>query len=131
MDQKQSERTFFITGAILAGLAVAIGAFGAHGAKKILSPEALIWLEKAARYEMYHALALFPVAWALRVWPGQAKWLVAAGTMFIIGTVLFSGSLYTMAFTGINLGYVTPAGGVAYMLGWIALAVAAWKSKED
>ena len=130
INKQQSERIFFVVGALLAGLAVAVGSFSAHGAVKMLSADAVRWLEKGARYEMYHALALFPVAWAPTYWPQQAKTLKAAGWLFIAGTALFSGSLYLMAFTGINLGYVTPTGGVAYMLGWIALAVAAWKSQD-
>ncbi len=127
MTNKQSERIFFIAGALLAGLAVAVGSFSAHGAVKMLSEDAVRWLAKGARYEMYHALALFPVVWALTYWPQQAKTLKIAGWLFIAGTALFAGSLYLMAFTGISLGYVTPAGGISYMLGWIALAVAAWK----
>ncbi|HIE57625.1 MAG TPA: DUF423 domain-containing protein [Anaerolineales bacterium] len=129
MTPKQTERIFFIAGALLAGLAVAIGSYSAHGATKMLSENAVRYLAKGARYEMYHALALFPVVWALTYWPGQAKMLQAAGWFFIAGSVLFAGSLYLMAFTSLHLGYITPAGGVTYMLGWIALAAAAWKNK--
>jgi len=118
---------FFRTGSILAGLAVGAGAYSAHGATKTLSVDAVRWISKAARYQMYHALALFAVAWALTEWGKRAKLLNASGWLFIAGTVLFSGSLYLMAFTGIDLGYVTPAGGVAYMLAWIALAAATWE----
>lgn len=119
------ERLFFSLGAWLAALSVGIGAFGAHGATKFMEEEQLIWLAKGARYQMYHALALFAVAWALTYWVGQAKLLKASGWLFVAGTLLFSVSLYLMAFTGINLGYVTPVGGIAYVLGWIGLAEAA------
>jgi uncharacterized membrane protein YgdD (TMEM256/DUF423 family) len=121
------ERIFFILGSLLAGLSVAAGSFGAHGATKFMSAEQLIWMEKAARYNMYHALALLGVAWALTRWASQAGLLNAAGWSFVVGIVLFSGSLYIMAFTPLRLGYITPAGGVAFVLGWILLAIAAWQ----
>jgi len=76
---------------------------------------------------MYHALALFAVAWALTRWASQTGLLNTAGWSFIVGVVLFSGSLYIMAFTSLRLGYITPAGGMAFILGWILLAIAAWK----
>jgi len=120
------ERFFFRAGALLAGIAVGAGAYSAHGATKMLSEDAVRWISKAARYEMYHALALLAVAWALTQWVEKAKLLKTAGWLFLAGTLFFSGSLYLMAFTGIDLGYVTPAGGVAYMLGWILLAAATW-----
>ena len=123
------DRIFFILGSILAGGAVATGAFGAHGLQKMVGPEQLVTWEKAAQYQMYHALALFVVAWALTHWPKQAKLLTTSGWFFVAGTVLFSGSLYLMVLTAMNLGYVTPAGGVAYVLGWIGLTVAAWRAK--
>ncbi len=119
------ERLFFSLGAWLAALSVGIGAFGAHGATKFMGEEQLLWLAKGARYQMYHALALFAVAWALTYWVNQTKLLKASGWLFVAGTLLFSASLYIMAFTGINLGYITPVGGIAYVLGWIGLAEAA------
>lgn len=119
------QRLFFSLGAWLAALSVGMGAYGAHGATKFMSDEQLIWVEKGARYQMYHALALFAVAWALTYWVKQAKLLKASGWLFVAGTLFFSFSLYIMAFTGIDLGYVTPLGGVAYGLGWIGLAEAA------
>jgi len=119
------QRLFFSIGAWLGGLSVAIGAYGAHGATHYMNADQLRWIAKGARYQMYHALALLAVAWALTYWTRQAKLLKAAGWLFIAGTVFFAGSLYLMAFTGIDLGYVTPTGGVAYMLGWVALAEAA------
>ncbi len=119
------ERLFFTLGAWLAAISVGIGAFGAHGATKFMGQEQLLWLAKGARYQMYHALALFAVAWALTYWVKQTKLLNASGWLFVAGTLLFSVSLYIMAFTGVNLGYVTPVGGIAYVLGWIGLAEAA------
>ena len=119
------ERLFFSLGAWLAALSVGIGAFGAHGATKFMGEEQLLWLAKGARYQMYHALALFAVAWALTYWVNQTKMLKASGWLFVAGTLFFSASLYIMAFTGIDLGYATPIGGIAYVLGWIGLAEAA------
>ena len=77
---------------------------------------------------MYHALALLAVAWACARWP--SAWASAAGWLFMTGTVLFSGSLYLLAFTGVRaLGAITPFGGLAFILGWLALAWAAWTAR--
>ena len=122
---------FFSLGAILAGLAVAFGAFGAHGLEKMVTPERLMTWEKGVRYQMYHALALFIISWALVQYPEQAKTLINAAWAFIIGIIFFSGSLYFLVLTGtlklgpINLGYITPLGGVAFVLGWFWLVMAA------
>jgi uncharacterized membrane protein YgdD (TMEM256/DUF423 family) len=122
------ERAFFALGAISAGLAVALGAFAAHGLRGRLSPEALTIFETGARYHMYHALALLAVAWAAARWPGAAT--TAAGWLFVAGTVLFSGSLYLLAVTGVRaLGAITPFGGLAFILGWVALAWTAWAGR--
>ena len=85
-------------------------------------------MEKAARYNMYHALAMLVVACTLTQWPGQVSLLSWAGWLFTIGIVLFSGSLYVMAFSSLRLGLVTPLGGITFILGWILMAIAAWKS---
>jgi uncharacterized membrane protein YgdD (TMEM256/DUF423 family) len=119
--------TFFSIGAILAAISVSLGAFAAHAATKFMTEQQLGWMEKAARYNMYHALALFAVAWALTRWTSQMGLINAAGWSFVVGVALFSGSLYIMAFTPLRLGYITPLGGVAFILGWILLAIAAWK----
>jgi uncharacterized membrane protein YgdD (TMEM256/DUF423 family) len=119
--------TFFIIGSLLASFSVALGAFAAHGAAKFMSEQQLGWMEKAARYNMYHALALFVVAWALTRWTSQVGLLNTAGWSFIAGVALFSGSLYIMAFSNLRLGYITPVGGIAFILGWTLLAIAAWK----
>jgi uncharacterized membrane protein YgdD (TMEM256/DUF423 family) len=113
----------FVTLAALSGLiAVAAGAFGAHALRERLSPEYLAVFETAARYQMYHALALLAVAWASTRWPGSlVQW---SGWLFIIGTVLFSGTLYALALSGVRwLGAITPFGGLAFMAGWLCLAL--------
>ena len=109
-------------------LAVAAGAFGAHGLRARLSPESLAIFETAARYQMYHALGLIAAGWAAARWPGALPhW---AGWLFLAGTVLFSGSLYALALTGTRwLGAITPLGGVAFLAGWLCLALSAAMSK--
>ena len=118
------DRTFLALGAISAAISVAAGAFGAHALRARLSPDLLAIFETGARYEMYHAIGLALAAWAAARFPGAAPaW---AGWLFVLGTVLFSGSLYALALSGVRaLGAVTPFGGVAFIAGWIALAVAA------
>jgi len=118
------DRVFFALGALSALLAVAAGAFGAHALRNRLVPDTLIVFETGARYHMYHALGLLAAAWAAARWPGGAT--TAAGWLFVAGTVIFSGSLYLLSFTGQRwLGAVTPLGGLAFILGWAALAWAA------
>jgi uncharacterized membrane protein YgdD (TMEM256/DUF423 family) len=115
------ERTFFVLGAVLAGLAVAAGAFGAHGLRDRLAPDMLAVFETGARYQMYHALALVACAWAVGRWPGG--FAAAAGWCFVVGVLLFSGSLYVLSTTGVRwLGAITPFGGVAFLVGWGLLA---------
>ena len=122
------ERTFAALGALSAAIAVAAGAFGAHALKGHLSPEDLSVFETGARYQMYHALALLAVAWAATRWPGSA--VHAAGWLFVIGTLLFSGSLYALALSGVRwLGAITPLGGLAFLAGWVCLALGAWRGK--
>lgn len=117
-----------LVGALSGLVAVAAGAFGAHALRERLDPSLLAVFETGARYQMFHALALLAVGqWrATRDAPGlsQAAWGFAAGT------VLFSGSLYALALSGVRaFGAVTPLGGVAFLLGWIALARAAWAAR--
>ena len=115
------DRSFALLGSVFAFLAVAAGAFGAHALGGTLSHEALATFETAARYQMYHALALLAAAWVADRWPGPAA--LAAGWLFAAGTVVFSGSLYLLSFTGARwLGAVTPLGGVAFLAGWFSLA---------
>ena len=120
------DRVFGVVGAASAFLAVAAGAFGAHALRTRLAPDLLAAFETAARYQMYHALALLFAAWAATRWPlGPVR---AAGWLFVVGTVVFSGSLYLLALTGVRgFGAVTPLGGLALLAGWLALAVGVWK----
>lgn len=118
------EKSFVVLGALSGFIAVGAGAFGAHALKARLAPDLLAVFETGARYQMFHALALLAAGWATVRYPGAAASL--AGWLFVAGTVLFSGSLYAMAFTGVRgLGAVTPVGGVAFLGGWLALAWAA------
>ena len=105
-------------------LAVAAGAFGAHALRARITPEHLAIFETGARYQIYHALALLAVAWAVSRWPGSL--LVYAGWLFVAGSVVFSGSLYLLALTGARWwGAVTPIGGVAFLAGWLCLVLTA------
>jgi uncharacterized membrane protein YgdD (TMEM256/DUF423 family) len=118
------DRTFLLFGAVAAFLAVTLGAFGAHGLRGRLSPEMLAVFETGVRYHMYHALALILVALVMGRMSG---WLIqTAGWCFVAGIVLFSGSLYALALSGVTiLGAVTPIGGLAFLVGWACLAFAA------
>jgi len=116
------DRFIFGTGTTMAAIAVATGAFGAHVLKQHISPEMLEVFTTGSRYEMYHALALLAVAWAYRQWANPLVRL--SGWFFIIGIVLFSGSLYLLALLNISwLGFITPFGGLSFLLGWLLLAV--------
>ena len=118
------ERLFFIFGAAFGLLGVALGAFGAHALKETLAPDMLANFETGVRYQMYHAMALLAVAWAVTRWPGGLT--TAAGWLFVAGIVIFSGSLYLLSITGVRwLGAITPIGGVAMIAGWVCLIVAA------
>lgn len=112
---------FIGLGACLALVAVAAGAFGAHGLRARVDPAMLAVFETAARYQMYHALALLAVGGACLVKPSRAA--VLAGWLFVAGIVVFSGSLYLLVLTGVRaLGAITPIGGLAFMAGWACLA---------
>ena len=117
-------------GAMSALLAVAAGAFGAHALRGRLASDLLEVFETAARYQMYHALALLVVGLVLsRASAGGGAWLGAAGWLFLAGTLLFSGSLYALALSGARwLGAVTPLGGLAFLAGWAALALGVWRA---
>jgi uncharacterized membrane protein YgdD (TMEM256/DUF423 family) len=116
-------------GALFAGLGVAAGALGAHTLSERLLPERLETFETAVRYQMYHALGLFAVAWVLSRWPQSNTLLTASGWLFVAGIVLFSGSLYGLALSAPRwLGAVAPIGGVVFVLGWLALLIAAIRS---
>lgn len=117
-------RTFLAIGALAGLTGVALGAFGAHGLRGRLSPEMLAVFETGVRYQLYHALVLVALS---ALGPRPNGWsIVWAGWLFASGIVLFSGSLYLLALTGVRgLGAITPLGGVAFLLGWGLLAFAA------
>lgn len=121
---------WLVLGALSGLVSVAAGAFGAHALKQRLPPDLLAIFETGARYQMYHALALVLVgvlAWRSEL-PGRlAAPLQLAGGGFLVGTLLFSGSLYILALSGQRwLGAITPLGGLAFLAGWLALAWAGW-----
>ena len=110
-------------GGILGFLGVAFGAFGAHALRARLSPEMLGVFETGVRYQMYHTLAMLIVAAAIGH-IGNARLLTVAGWSFFGGVLLFSGSLYTLALTGVtSLGAITPIGGLLFLIGWACLVV--------
>jgi uncharacterized membrane protein YgdD (TMEM256/DUF423 family) len=114
------ERFFFSAASIIAFLGVALGAFAAHSLKSRLTPDMLDIFEVGVRYQMYHAFGLFVVAWASSHWPESN--FNPAGWSFIVGIIIFSGSLYLLSLTGIRwLGAITPAGGIAFLIGWAIL----------
>ncbi len=120
-------RRFLILAALAGALSVALGAFAAHGLKPRLDAHLLANWETGVRYQFYHVFALMAAAWLADRLPEykSARW---SGWLFLIGMVLFSGSLYVMALTGLRwLGMITPFGGVAFIAGWILLALAARK----
>ena len=118
------DKNFLLIAALSGFLAVGLGAFGAHGLRSRLSPDMLAVFETGVRYQMYHSLAIALVGLML---PRLSGWLVsAAGWLFVAGILLFSGSLYALALTGVTfLGAITPIGGLAFLLGWACLALAA------
>lgn len=122
-------RIFLTIAAILGGTSVAAGAFAAHALRERLSDRALQIFETAARYQMYHALALLLVALLLSQAVSSPA-LVIAGWAFIVGIAIFSGSLYALSLTDMKLlGAITPLGGLALIAGWGAVAIAAFKFK--
>ena len=120
---------FIIAGAVNAAIAVALGAFGAHALKEKLSEHYLAIWETAVQYQMFHALAL--IAIGILMSPtlfGSVTQLSWAGNLILAGIIIFSGSLYVLSLTGIGiLGAITPIGGVAFIVGWIMLIIAAIK----
>lgn len=128
------QKIFLISGALLGGLAVILGAFGAHALKAKLSPESLQIFETGVRYQFYHALALLLVA--LLSDKMNSSSMNFTGYFFIAGVILFSGSIYLLAtreILGIDswksfLGPITPLGGLCFVVGWILLLIAAIKN---
>lgn len=121
-------RLLLAVGAVSGAIAVATGAFGAHGLVSLVTPERLATFRTGASYHLAHALAVVLAALVAAHVPGRA--VRAAGWLFIAGTVLFSGSLYALVLLDLPvLGAVTPLGGVAFIAGWLALAFGAGKGK--
>ena len=117
---------WFGTGAALAAVGVALGAFGAHGLRSRVSPDMVAAWETGVRYHLVHALGLLAVAWAVERWPPAG----VAGWLFVAGTVIFSGTLYLLVLTGQRwLGAVTPLGGLAFIAGWLVLAWTAFRAR--
>lgn len=121
-------RPLLLLGSLFAFFGVALGAFGAHGLRTILSPEYLLVFETAVRYHMYHSLAILFCAVAAGPLPAA----VTAGRLFGLGILLFSGSLYALTMTGISwFGMITPLGGVSFLAGWGWLFAAAFKMNKE
>lgn len=119
------ERTFFVLGCLGACLGVGAGAFGAHALKGRLSAEMLAVYQTGVQYQLVHALGLIAAAWMTAREPALATQL--AGWLFVAGIVLFSGSLYVLATSGVRtFGIITPLGGVALLVGWLCLAWGGW-----
>jgi uncharacterized membrane protein YgdD (TMEM256/DUF423 family) len=118
-------RFFFLIGAVLAGVGVAAGAFGAHGLEGRVTPDRLETFHTAVTYQMYHALALLAVGWAAQ---GGSALVHGAGYCFVAGIVVFSGSLYLLVLTDTSwLGAVTPIGGTFFLAGWGLFAWGVWQ----
>lgn len=119
-------RTAWVSGSISACIGVAAGAFGAHALKSVVPPELLAVYETGVRYQLLHAVALLAVGLAAEIRP-EGRWALPTW-LFVAGTVLFSGSLYILALTGIRwLGAVTPLGGLCFLGGWLAVAAIGWR----
>ncbi len=123
------DRLFLTLGALSAFVAVAAGAFGAHALRDRLSAEMLQVFQTGVTYQMYHAMALLAVGILLARFSADGSvWLSGAGWLFVAGTVLFSGSLYALSLSGTTwLGAIAPLGGVAFLLGWLCLAIGLWR----
>jgi uncharacterized membrane protein YgdD (TMEM256/DUF423 family) len=119
------DRLFIAIGALSGCLAVAAGAFGAHALRSRLAADMLDVFQTGVTYQMYHALALLGVGLLLARFSTEGStWLTVSGWMFVAGSILFSGSLYLLALSGTTWpGAITPLGGVAFLIGWLALAV--------
>lgn len=129
------QKMFLLLGTVLAGLAVALGAFGAHGLKKLVGPETVSSYQTGVQYQMYHAFALILVGILIERWM-NSQLLHTAGWLFAGGILLFSGSLYFLASlkamnkVGVSgIGLITPIGGLLFIAGWIFVLLAILKNK--
>lgn len=114
-------RLFFLCGTLLAGMSVIMGAWGAH--TDVFDEVQTLWIDKAVRYQMFHSLALICTSLVMATQKKVSLLAILAGCCFLAGVVLFSGSLYFMAVSSVDAGYVTPAGGVLFLAGWLLLAL--------
>jgi uncharacterized membrane protein YgdD (TMEM256/DUF423 family) len=122
------KRSFLLLGSLFAFFGVALGAFGAHGLKQFLPPESIVVFETAVRYQMYHAFGILAVALLADAHPRMAL----AGRLFGFGILLFSGSLYVLAVTGLRtFGFITPIGGFCFLAGWLIFFSAAFKMQKE
>jgi len=123
-------RNIILLAALSGFLSVAIGAFAAHGLKQVFTHQQLLWVDTAVKYQMFHGGVLLILGFVLKKWPNWQliQW---AALSFLVGILLFSGSLYIMAATQIKaLGMITPIGGLAMLAGWLCLMLAALKQPE-
>ncbi|MDG1581200.1 DUF423 domain-containing protein [Pseudomonas sp. GOM6] len=121
-------RAFMLLAAVFGFTGVALGAFAAHGLKGLLSAEYLAVFQTGVHYQMLHALALLGVAALAERLP--ARLAKAAGSLFVAGILLFSGSLYALTLSGLGqLGMITPLGGVCLLAGWLCLGLSAWRAR--
>jgi uncharacterized membrane protein YgdD (TMEM256/DUF423 family) len=126
-DLNPAARRLLTLAALTGALAVMTGAFGAHALKERLTPDLLLVWQTAVQYHLWHVLALGLIGVLAMVLP-DSRALRAAGWLMLLGLLLFSGSLYALALTGVRgLGAVTPLGGLAFIAGWLALAWAVWR----
>ena len=120
-------KIFVVLGSLSAFLGVGLGAFGAHGLKTKVTPEMLAVWQTGVLYHLVHALGLLLIGILCHMMP-EAATVRNAGWAILLGTVLFSGSLYLLVLTGVKpLGMITPFGGIAFLVGWLLLGVAAWQ----
>ena len=122
------QKIFLLIGALAMALAVALGAFGAHGLKNRLAQDMLDIFETGVQYHFYHALGLLIVGILSNYLPNSSL-LQWSGWLMVAGIIIFSGSLYVLATSGIRwLGAITPIGGICFIAAWIVMAIAVWKA---
>jgi len=124
-----ADKLFLLFGCAVSGSGVALGAFGAHGLRKSLSPEMMSVYQTGVLYQLVHGVALLAVGLAVRHYGGSL--LTSAGWALLIGTILFSGSLYVLSMTSIRyVGLLTPLGGLAFIAGWALFFVGILRSQS-
>lgn len=127
---KEQSKRFLIIASISGFVGVALGAFGAHGLKEVLTAEMLDVFKTGVRYQMYNTFALIAIGMLVEKYSSGA--LVVSGWLFVVGIILFSGSLYMLALTQAHLlGLITPFGGLCFLAGWISMAIGIAKIKKE